>query len=53
MLEILFTLGAMMSAAMFSYGGYLVIRYALLPEHTATTATADDEMPEIGYYLNW
>jgi hypothetical protein len=53
MLDILFTLGAMMSAAMFSYGGYLAIRYAVLPEHTATTATADDEMPEIGYYLNW
>ena len=32
---------------------YPVIRYAFSPEHTATTGTADDEVPEIWYYLNW
>ena len=34
---------------MFIYGGYLAIVYALVPE--STTATADDELTEIGYYV--
>jgi hypothetical protein len=53
MLDILFTIGTIISAAGFVYDAYPVIRYAFSPEHTATTATADDEVPEIWYYLNW
>jgi hypothetical protein len=52
MLDMLFIIGTMISAAMFVYGAYLAIQYALLHEHTATPATADD-LPEIGYYLRW
>ena len=53
MLDILFTIGTIISAAGFLYDAYPVIRYAFSPEHTATTATADDEVPDIWYYLNW
>lgn len=51
MLDFLFSIGFMNSAAMFAYGAYLVIRYALFPERSETTSTAD-ELPEIGYYLS-
>jgi hypothetical protein len=47
----LFTIGTAISAAMLIYGGYLAIVYALVPE--STIATADDELPEIGYYVKW
>jgi hypothetical protein len=52
MLDMLFTIGTVISAAMLGYGAYLSIHYALLHEHAATTATAE-ELPEIGYYLSW
>jgi hypothetical protein len=51
MLDFLFSIGFMNSAAMFAYGAYLAIRYALFPERSETTSTAD-ELPEIGYYLS-
>ena len=51
MLDIVFSIGFMTSAAMFAYGAYLAIRYALSPERSGTTSTAD-ERPEIGYYLS-
>ena len=51
-MDIVFTIGTMISAAMFVYGAYLAIRYALFHERIETTSTAD-ELPEIGYYLNW
>ena len=50
MSDMLFTIGATISAAMPGYGAYLAIRYALLHEHV-TPATAD-ELTEIGYYLS-
>jgi hypothetical protein len=53
MLDILFTIGTIISAAGFIYDAYPVMRYALFPKHTATTATDDDEGPDIWYYLNW
>jgi hypothetical protein len=52
MLDIVFSIGFLISAAMFAYGAYLAIRYALFQEHIETTSTAD-ELPEIGYYLSW
>jgi hypothetical protein len=52
MLDIVFTIGTIISASMFAYGAYLTMRYALFPERSETTSTAD-ELPEIGYYSSW
>jgi hypothetical protein len=52
MLDILFSIGFMNSAAMFAYGAYLVIRYALFPQRSEETTSTADELPEIGYYLS-
>jgi hypothetical protein len=46
MLDMIFTIGAAISAGLFIYGAYLAIHYALFHEHIATTSTAD-ELPEI------
>ena len=45
MLDMIFTIGAAISAGLFIYGAYLPIRYTLFHEHIATTSTAY-ELPE-------
>jgi len=50
--DIIFTIGTMISVAMLAYGAYLAIHYALFHDRIETTATAD-ELPEIGYYVSW
>jgi hypothetical protein len=52
MLDIVFTIGTLISVAMFAYGAYLAIHYTLFHDRIETTETAD-ELPEIGYYVRW
>ena len=52
MMDIMFIIGTLISVAMFAYGAYLAIHYALFHDRIETTATAD-ELPEIGYYVRW
>lgn len=49
MLEILFTIGQVISAAAIIYGAYLAIDHAVFPE---TKSAAADELPEVGRFLN-
>ena len=46
MLDIIFPIGAAISAGLFMYGAFITIDFALFPEHTTAIT---EELPEIGY----
>ena len=45
-MDMIFTIGAAISAGLFIYGAFIAIDYALFPEHTTATT---EELPEVGY----